>query len=358
LGDYPHDYTKLPSSFFFDCQNTQGQREVVQVNPDDSWLSLDFISAAGFDTLSISIDEHPLWVYSVDGRFVVPYQAHTVVLDPGARYSVMVKLDKPRGRQYTIRVNNILVNQMLTGSAILSYSSLDGTVSPQPSVPYIDRFGYTVSPDLVTFQGVEAPPFPAVTPSTNVNKTFVLDVGRWGTSYSWTVNGKAAYPSEAAGNQEPLLFYPHLAHPNHTISTLNNTWVDLVFRATPFNPTHPIHKHSNKAFVIGRGEGHFNYATVAEAIAAMPQNFNLRNPLLRDTWVPPAAITGPTWTVVRYHVVNPGPSLLHCHMQPHLEGGMALVIMDGLDAWPQAPPEYLNGNGIKSTDDLSLYANP
>jgi hypothetical protein len=173
------------------------------------------------------------------------------------------------------------------------------------------------------------------------------------------VNGIAAYPSEAAGRQEPLLFYPHLAHPHHTISTLNNTWVDLVFRATPFNPAHPIHKHSNKAFVIGRGNGPFNYPTVAEAIAAMPQNFNLVNPLLRDTWIPPPAITGPTWTVVRYHVVNPGPCLLHCHMQPHLEGGMALVIMDGVDAWPRVPQEYLSGNGIiRSTDDLSLFIDP
>jgi hypothetical protein len=41
------------------------------------------------------------------------------------------------------------------------------------------------------------------------------------------------------------------------------------------------------------------------------------------------------------------PTLLHCHVETHLNGGMGMVIMDGIDRWPSIPPEYaINQNGI------------
>jgi hypothetical protein len=45
---------------------------------------------------------------------------------------------------------------------------------------------------------------------------------------------------------------------------------------------------------------------------------------------------------MRYHVVNPGAWMLHCHIQSHLNGGMAMVILDGIDVWPDVPEEYKN----------------
>ncbi|KAK2747866.1 hypothetical protein FQN55_004743 [Onygenales sp. PD_40] len=343
-GDFPHDYTKLPDEYFYICNSTQGASEIIEVAADQTWISFDWISHAGMDALAISIDEHPMLVYAVDGRFIEPYEVDSLVIDPGARYSVMVKVDKHNGRKYAIRVNNKGANQVLGGTAILSYA---GEPDDTPSEAFIDRFGYLLSPDFVEFQDAEAIPFPPIAPGTDVNQTFIFDIGRWGASYLWTVNGIARYPDlDWAEDLEPILFDPSTANPNVTIETYNDTWVDLVFRANPINPPHPVHKHSNKVFVIGRGDGPFEYSTVAEAMAEIPENFDLQSPLLRDTWIPPPAATGPTWTAVRYHVVNPGPSFLHCHIQLHLAGGMALVMLDGVDAWPVVPPEYLNGNGM------------
>ncbi|KAL1961393.1 hypothetical protein VTO42DRAFT_121 [Malbranchea cinnamomea] len=344
-GDYPHDYDKLPDKYFYICEDTEGSQEVIEVSSSQGWLSLDWISHAGMDALSLSVDEHPQIVYAVDGRFIQPYEVHALVIDPGARYSVMIKLDKPAGRKYSIRVTNKGANQVLGTTAILSYI---GEPDDTPSQPYTDRFGYLVSEDLIEFNEALAIPDPPVVPGTNVNQTFIFDVGRWNASFLWTVNGIARFPDlDWAEDQEPLLFDPSNAFDlNVTITTYNDTWVDMVFRANPIQPPHPIHKHSNKVFILGHGEGPFPYSTVAEAIAAEPENFNLETPLLRDTWIPPPAVTGPTWIAVRYHVVNPGASFLHCHINPHLAGGMALAILDGVDAWPEVPPEYLNGNGM------------
>ena len=293
--------------------------------------------------LAFSIDEHPIYIYAVDGRHIEPYMVHYIYVEPGARYSVLVKLDKPIG-DYTIRVYNKGANQILKGIATLTYTGTpeqDGA-----STSYIDRFGDPVTDSAILFNPRTAIPFDAVAPAQTVDDTFIMDIGRFGASYMWTANGVAAYPEPAlAGQRVPLLFDPESAKPELSISTNNGTWIDIVFQSAPMNPPHPVHKHSNKVFVLGSGVGEFNYSSVAEAAAAMPDSFNFENPIQRDIWSPPPALDTPTWVAVRYQVVNPGPVFLHCHMQIHLMGGMAFTIMDGIDAWPEVPAEYLNGNG-------------
>jgi FtsP/CotA-like multicopper oxidase with cupredoxin domain len=110
--------------------------------------------------------------------------------------------------------------------------------------------------------------------------------------------------------------------------------------ANALQPPHPIHKHSNKFFVIGQGEGKWKYSSIAEAMHYIPQSFNFETPQIRDTFATPPAATGPTWLAIRYHVVNPGAFLLHCHIQIHQSGGMALALLDGIDEWPEIPDEY------------------
>lgn len=133
----------------------------------------------------------------------------------------------------------------------------------------------------------------------------------------------------------------------------------------------------------GAGAGQFNWTSVADARKEIPEMFNLVNPPMRgasfqlysrypwagkslicvpDTFTTIPAFQGPSWMAVRYHgmsptylftvslgscranilesiVQNPGvreiqkylPSsfmltkqafLLHCHIDPHLTGGM------------------------------------
>jgi FtsP/CotA-like multicopper oxidase with cupredoxin domain len=123
--------------------------------------------------------------------------------------------------------------------------------------------------------------------------------------------------------------------------------VDLIIQVTTvLQPPHPIHKHSNKHFLIGQGNGVFNWTSVAQAVQESPGSFNLATPQIRDTSVTLALITGPTWMALRYQVVNPGAFLMHCHIQVHQSGGMVLAILDGVDAWPTIPPRYLNDSGF------------
>lgn len=68
--------------------------------------------------------------------------------------------------------------------------------------------------------------------------------------------------------------------------------------------------------------------------------------MLRDGFYTLPVATQSTWMVVRYQVVNPGAWLLHCHIDPHLTGGMGVVMLDGTDRWPVVPGAYgVNGTG-------------
>ena len=56
-----------------------------------------------------------------------------------------------------------------------------------------------------------------------------------------------------------------------------------------------MHKHYNQFWVIGQGQGEWNYSSVAEAAAAMPENFNFVNPPVRGK---PASLTMPHYCLI------------------------------------------------------------
>lgn len=287
--------------------------------------------------ITYSVDEHPMWVYAVDGRYIQPTQVDAVTVPNGGRYSVLVKLDKPAG-DYTIRAANFGVNQIMNATAIMSYTRPHHT--HKPSMPYIDITGRNTTPETVFFDETKVTPFPVEVPSMEVDATYKVRIEHYNASYRWVL-GDASYPRSFDKLNPPALFDRSSIPDSYTISTKNGSWVDLIFTITPLQPPHPIHKHSNKYWVIGQGEGTFDYPSVAEALKEIPQNFNFKTPQIRDTFPTPPAVTAPTWLAIRHHVVNPGAFLLHCHIQIHLAGGMAVALLDGVDEWPTVPPYYL-----------------
>ncbi|KAJ5340387.1 laccase TilA [Penicillium brevicompactum] len=343
-GNFAHNFGLMPSTMFYGCDSHQGPTEILKVDPMAHYKSYDLISSAGTNKLMFSIDEHEMYIYAVDGRYIEPIKVDALSISNGNRYSVMVKLNKPVG-EYTVRLATVGVNQILNATAVLSYekthTSLTTSKKKRPSIASIDITGTSTTTNTVILDESKIVPFPVDAPSQEVAQTHVLRIGHYHTSYRWTM-GNSSYPL-ALEKTQPLLFHPNssLGHSDLTIRTLNNTWVDLIFDVfEAVQPPHPIHKHSNKFYVIGQGQGAWNYSSVADAMRHIPESFNLKSPQIRDTFVTPAATTGPAWLAIRYHVTNPGAFLMHCHLQVHLSGGMALVILDGVDKWPLIPDQY------------------
>ena len=345
-GNFWHNQSAIPDSVFSGCTPSAGPEEVVTVSSSAHYASFDVSNAANTVTPAFSIDEHPMWVYAVDGRYVEPALVDAIYITNGARYSVLVKLDNDPG-DYTIRYSDYSQIQIINATAVLHYDDPFPRRNKQ-STPSITITGANTTADTVILDDdFKIVPFPVETPSSDVANTFVLSLEQYHASYIWTL-GNTTFSMELE-NSSPALFDISNAPEGVNVQTKNGTWVDIVLNVvTAGQPTHPIHKHSNKFFVIGQGQGAWNYSSVAEAIQHTPESFNLKTPQIRDTFNSPPSPTGPAWLVIRYQVINPGPFLIHCHIQDHLNGGMALALIDGVDAWPMVPPEYLHGNGLPS----------
>lgn len=321
---------------------------MLEVDPAAKYVSWDLISAAGVSTLTFSIDEHPMYIYAIDGRYIKPVLVDAVLLTNGQRYSVLVKLDRPAG-DYTVRSVVTGLNQINNGTAIMSY--VNAPVSQtEPSKPYIDLVGANATADTVFFDASMIVPFPVETPAPTADETYILKIEHFNASYRWIL-GESSFPLSLEDSKPLLFMNPDTIQKQDsdlTIRTRNGSWVDLIFAVTapPLQPPHPIHKHSNKFFVIGSGSGEWTYSSVAEAMEHIPHSFNLENPPILDTTATPPTVPGPTWLALRYQVVNPGAFLVHCHIQVHLSGGMALAILDGVDAWPEVPLEYRLAAGM------------
>ena len=310
-GNFTHDFNKLPPTAFDICQPSTGGTEVIEVDAKDGWASINLISAASINVYTFSIDEHPMWIYEVDGRHIEPRLVDAVTIENGNRYSAMVKLDKTPG-EYTIRVANAGLNQLISGFATFAYK---GSNQKFDSTPFINYAAVNTTPSVVIFDDTTIKPFPPTRPAPTSDVTYHLMIDQFGAPWKWTLSGKESFGLDLE-NQTPLLFdptSPEAKNQNLTITTKMGQWVDIIVQvAFPLQPPHALHKHSNKAYIIGAGVGAFNWSTVAEAMQEIPQFFNLENPPFRDGFTTIPTLTEPTWIAIRYLVENPGCFLFHC----------------------------------------------
>ncbi|KAF2228885.1 multicopper oxidase [Viridothelium virens] len=355
-GNFQFNLSALPPVLAYSCNATNTIPSVFNVNSTARWASFNFILSASVQTPMVSIDDHEMWVYAADGHFVQPQRVDGMLIYSAQRYSALVRLkDNPKYDAYTMRVSNVGGNQILFATALVSYAA-DGkivTVAPDSDALF-NQAGNATNSSAVVFDPSSIAPYPALQPAQDVNATHIYKASRDGDAWRWTLSGNLSFPMSMTDG-DPLLFNPNSSaglNPNLTIRTLNGTWVDIIVRTdpgrqNPTQPPHSFHKHSNKLFIIGSGAGDFNYASVKEAMQAEPESFNLVNPPYRDSFVSSPVTPGmPTWIAFRYQSMNPGAFILHCHIQPHFAGGMAMVMLDGVDAWPAIPAAYgPNGSG-------------
>ncbi|KEF63707.1 uncharacterized protein A1O9_01685 [Exophiala aquamarina CBS 119918] len=338
-GAYSRNLAALPAGAYYECTSYTGTNFTYPVDAADDWAALSFISPSGTALFKITIDSHKLYVYEINGHYIEPQMVDQIEVDNGDRISVLVKLDQTPA-DYTIRVANSGLNQVISGYGVLSYQ---GSSGPSTTAEAVMNYGGQNTTTITVLDRAAAYPYPAEAVSSTADATFVLDIMKdpeMSLSWAWVLNGADAY-NQSRDDETPPLLYQSLADiptSDLVLRTNYNEWVDLIIKvAGPLAEPHPIHKHANKFFVIGAGTGDFNYTTVAEAQSA-GVDFNLDNPPLVDGYTSTEA-EGAAWMVFRYQANTPGAWLLHCHVQSHLSGGMAVAILDAVDKFPSIPSD-------------------
>ena len=286
-GNFTFSIETLPADAYFECTPSMGSTEVISVDASKGFAALTFINPGGYELLKFTIDGHQMWVYGVDGGYVTPQLVDQVIVNNGDRYSVLVELNRAPA-DYAIRVANNGLNQVISGFGVMSYKGSTGPASSDPNALSAMNFAGGNLTLLKPFNDNLAAPYPPSVPAATADATYIMNIKKLGQpagAYDWTLSGVNPFSPELE-DQTPLLYADPstVTESDLILKTTNGTWVDLVIRTQgPLAQPHPMHKHSNKAYVLGKGIGNWTWSTVAEAAAALPATaFNFLNPPLRD----------------------------------------------------------------------------
>ncbi|KZS91043.1 laccase [Sistotremastrum niveocremeum HHB9708] len=266
------------------------------------------INTACFPYYNISIDNHKFTVIEADGVEHLPLTVDSLTIFPGQRYSIILDANQTIGNYWFRAIPSpAIVNQTLStdpglNNAILRYV---GAPAIEPNTTASNSTDPLVEADMIPLVNPGAPGG-----SGPADVAYVLTIGL--DVSNWTINGTSFYPPSV-----PVLLQilsgattaQDILPPGSIIPLPPNKTVEISFPdANDINLSHPFHLH-----------GH-NFDVVKSAYQTTP---NYINPPRRDV----VAIYGGNVTF-RFQTNNPGPWILHCHIDWHLKSGLAIVMAE------------------------------
>ncbi|KAH8801997.1 laccase [Flagelloscypha sp. PMI_526] len=327
IADWYHDYAMTVAVVgrvdatlinglgrFAGTGGTASQLSVVTVEKGKKYR-LRFINVACDPWYRISIDGHTdLKIIEADGISTTPVPVDGFDMFVGQRYSVVLDANQDIGN-YWIRASPSALSSFAGGidSAILRYV---GAPATEPTTTFAAPSRLLSEQSLTPLENPGAPG-PPVRGDPSV-KSFTLDFAFNG---KFTVNGAEFIPPtvpvllqilSGAQTAQSLL-------PAGSFIEINQGDIVEVTLPVPtiarIGGPHPFHLHGH-AFDVIRSAGQ--------------TTDNFVNPPRRDV----VSTGGVNDTVtIRFVADNPGPWFLHCHIDWHLELGLALVFAESTDQW-------------------------
>ncbi|KAJ7150535.1 laccase [Mycena crocata] len=280
------------------------------------------VNIAGFAAFTFSIDGHTFDVIEADGIATKPLTVNSFLIHAAQRYSVVMRADAEIGN-YWIRAPMTASGSSKTldktnVKAILRYIDapiVDPTTTTTNTCSrYFDA--HNVSEYCLIFS---QPLIDAGAPGGEFPADHIIDL-KFGTT--WDINGIVYDPPKL-----PTLlniinggsYAKNYTKAEHTFILQPDEVVELRIHGSSHGMIHPFHLHGHAFDVIKSMGGPVNY----------------KNPPRRD--VVGVADGG---VIIRFRADNPGPWFLHCHIDWHLEAGLAVVFAEG--------PDQFRGTGPKS----------
>ncbi|KAJ7734089.1 laccase [Mycena metata] len=260
-----------------------------------------------------TIDGHEFTIIEVDGVNHAPLVVDSIQIYAGQRYSFVLTANQPIGNYWIRTVANGGTAGFDNGinSAILRYL---GAPLVDPATTATTSAAPLVETNL---HPLVATPVPGTAVAGGADVALNLVIALDFTTFKFTVNGAEFVPPTAPVLLQ-ILSGAHTAAdllPPGSVYTLPpNSVIEIsVPGGTPGAP-HPFHLHGHNFWVV-RSAGSSTY--------------NYDNPVIRDV-----VSTGPATTdnvTIRFQTDNAGPWFLHCHIDFHLEIGLAIVFAEDTD---------------------------
>ncbi|KXN87839.1 Laccase-4 [Leucoagaricus sp. SymC.cos] len=282
---------------------------------------LRLISMSCDPNFTFSIDGHDLLVIESDGQATLPHTVNSIQILAGQRYSIVLNANQPVDN-YWIRALPNSGNRNLSttfengvNSAILRYK---GASNAEPKSQQQKNTNALNEADLHPLMNPFAPGPPTANGS---DVTFNLDLSFDFNAFRFMINNVSFIPPtvpvllqilSGARNAHDLL--PH----GSVFTVERNKVVQVNIPSGLIGGPHPFHLHGHAFSVVKSADSHYNFL----------------NPVRRD--VVSAGDTQGDFVAIRFRTDNPGPWILHCHIDFHLDIGLAIVFAEAPDQTPAA----------------------
>ncbi|KAF9194690.1 hypothetical protein BGZ49_003142 [Haplosporangium sp. Z 27] len=284
---------------------------------------LRFINMAALAMFHVHIDGHSMDIIEVDG---IDVQRQTVTdfhFSAAQRYSVLVTARNDTSQNFIIHGDmDPMMFDHVPADLVLNVT---GTIIYNPAAPLapIETSNWPDFVDSEFLVPVEQQAMTTPTMSTMLNADFVV----MSDYYNHARFNGITYVSPKVPTLHTALTVGALAtNPavygefTNAIVLPNDTWVEFVINNLD-KGNHPFHLHGHSFQIVGRGDGIYDGST--------PYNYyNTTNPLRRDTVYVPAQ----TNAAIRFQTNNPGIWFFHCHIEWHLEAGLAVTMIEAPEA--------------------------
>ncbi|KAH0584736.1 Acyl-coenzyme A oxidase 2 [Termitomyces sp. 'cryptogamus'] len=280
-----------------------------------------------------SIDKHTMTVIEADGVNVQPLTVDSIQIFAGQRYSFVLKANQSVDN-YWIRAkpsNSTAFSGFDGGanSAILRYQDAPIRSPNTTQAPNSNLLLETSLHPLVSPAAPGVPIVGAADVSLNLDIVADFDI------LKFIVNGAVYIPPTVpvllqilSGAKKAQDLFPV-----GTIYTLpRNKVIEVSIPGGTVGAPHPFHLHGH-AFSVVRSAGNSTY--------------NFVNPIQRDVVSTGGATTDNV--TIRFTTDNPGPWIFHCHIDWHLELGLAIVFAEDVpdvakfnppSAWDRLCPSF------------------
>ncbi|KAF8918129.1 laccase [Mucidula mucida] len=286
------------------------------------------INISGYGQFTFAIAGHSMTIIEVDGVSHEPLTVDSFEILVAQRYSFVLNADQPVDNYWIsapMEEHHQADNTNLNGDNVFAVLHYEGAPDADP----------TGAPDfaakknnqlqehlLVPLFNPEAPGG-AGPADHSIDLKFQEEVNGTTGDRIWTING-LSYISPDLPTLLNILSNNFTGMssfaPNENTFVLNfNETVELVIHGSAGGHTHPFHLHGHAFSIVQGMDG--------------PKNFV--NPPQRDV----VGIGGST-VIIRFRADNPGPWFLHCHIDWHLEAGLAVVFAEA-PAEERAGPQSL-----------------
>ncbi|KAI8967984.1 multicopper oxidase-domain-containing protein [Mycotypha africana] len=310
------------SGFIFNSVN-----DTLSFQPGKTYR-LRLINMSAFSMYYFSIDGHDLDIIEIDGIDVQRQTVKNVYLTAAQRISVLVTAKNSTDTNYYMHADmntdmyDVLPDDLLYNLTIPLYYNnqsnvfaasedvgMEGTfddmklapIEVARAVPFDHQVNLTVD-FQVTTDGINRGMFnevPYLMPKVPTLNT-VLSQGNLSTN------------QEIYGPQTQAFVLKHL------------DMVEIVLNNLDAG-AHPFHLHGHVFQMVGRGQGVYD-GTNNSAV-----EWFLDNPARRDTVLVPET----SFVILRFRADNPGVWFFHCHIEWHLESGLAATFVEAPDVAQQ-----------------------